>query len=834
MTPLSVAILAALVAWHPADPQTGADSPKPAADRFDARAPAGASADAASVAALVEQYRPKLSEAWLRELVLIFKSSSLTPENFEPAVDLASAAAELTPDDPEAWRMALIAARLCAPGVPRAREVEHLAVKQIVRLDPSDESAQLLRLSSAVASYGTAEERLAAYRKLLTPESRQMLGPALASRLALEMALLQDRMGDVDGFAQTLADAVSMDPAFPAATELAAGFFAGRVDDTGAAAELLVAAIVSNPTRLATYVDLGAVLLAEGAYRSAVRIYHLALLVNADESVEAGNELTCDLALAQWGAGDETAALVTVRRRIERLDYEYRRVLSRFESERPQRDLAMQNAPLMPLMAALYAVLAQATQAEDQEKAVARLSINFKALAERMAKQGDDGERRMAALLLESAWATLLLGNDPTLVPKMVMTAHEASPVDEEALNRFAGWQRLRTGDVAGALEGLRPLVEGDAMARLGYGEALIADGDVRDGAREILAVANAERGTALGLFAAGRLQALVGAKPGPGPSAAALDAAVAQLPQGFDRFIESSSSALGLLIEPEKTTYAPFERVRFRVTLSNQSPLTLSIGPQGPIGARAACSVSVSSVGSEDRELPVALIPIDQRLELAPRESVTFIYDASLTALGAMLMAKPMAGCTAVARCVVNYLPMDPRVRIAFMGREAMSVLIRVNGVRDDDEWVESTWAALRAPEGIPDPTLFVLMAHHLMSKEDLRDRALMASLAERWQELAGLWKKYPPLVQSWMLMVMPVNSEADGPLKEVMRESSDPMVIVSYLLKRVSDVRDSALDVARRNGDPRLGRLADGVQRAIERRVDDRQRDLGLTPVP
>jgi len=241
-----------------------------------------------------------------------------------------------------------------------------------------------------------------------------------------------------------------------------------------------------------------------------------------------------------------------------------------------------------------------------------------------------------------------------------------------------------------------------------------------------------------------------------------------------------------------------------------------------------------VSSVGSEDRELPVALIPIDQRLELAPRESVTFIYDASLTALGAMLMAKPMAGCTAVARCVVNYLPMDPRVRIAFMGREAMSVLIRVNGVRDDDEWVESTWAALRAPEGIPDPTLFVLMAHHLMSKEDLRDRALMASLAERWQELAGLWKKYPPLVQSWMLMVMPVNSEADGPLKEVMRESSDPMVIVSYLLKRVSDVRDSALDVARRNGDPRLGRLADGVQRAIERRVDDRQRDLGLTPVP
>jgi len=65
-------------------------------------------------------------------------------------------------------------------------------------------------------------------------------------------------------------------------------------------------------------------------------------------------------------------------------------------------------------------------------------------------------------------------------------------------------------------------------------------------------------------------------------------------------------------------------------------------------------------------------------------------------------------------------------------------------------------------------------------------------------------------------------------------MRESNDPMVITSVLLKRVTQPTDSAIDVARRSIDPRLGRLAEGVQRAAERRIEDRQRDLGIDSAP
>lgn len=783
--------------------------------------------------AMTTAFKPLLAEAWLRELILTLGAADVGPESFEPAIDLALAAAELQPEDVEVWRVLLIAARIAEPGVPRAADLERRAVTQIARLDPRDQVAQLLRIVQAVQTFETADERLAAFRKLLTPESRQILGPGLASRIAFEQALLESRIGDTDAFARSLAEAVSLDPAFPAATELAAGFFAGRVNDPAAAAELLVAAIVANPTNRATYVDLAAILMAEGAYRSAVRILRLALIIAEGVSMEATNDITCDLALALWGAGDPTAAMTLVRNRIDRLDDEYRRVMFRFERGMPERELDLQRAPLSTLMAALWATLAQATDSPDMERAMARMAINYSARAERFARLPDGGVRQLAELSIDNAWTTLLLGGDTALVPQLVLTANTAVPMEDDALNRFVGWQRFRSGDFEGAIEALAPLAPNDNMARLGLGLAKVAHGDERDGAREILAVANAERGTALGLFAADRLFSLIQARPGPGPAAAGLDAAVAQLPQGFDRFIESASGAIGITIEPEKIRYEAFETVRFRVTITNRSQLTLAIDPVGPIQSRAACSVTVSTIGLESKPLPPALIPIDRRLELAPRESMTFTYNASLTALGVVLATRPQTGATVVARCVVNPIPADPRVRVGFMGRDIESPTVRIDGVRLDAAWLDETWAAVRQPESLLDPRRLVLLSHALLLREDVMNRPRMQELADQWTELAEAWKRLPPVAQSWVIMLLP-HGEASQTFFDIAASSSDPAVLTSLLLRHVRGPRDALLDVGRRHPDERLGRLAEAVQKTIERRLEDRQRDFGLGDQP
>lgn len=795
--------------------------------------PATAGANDGWAADITAQYTPRLVAAWLRELVAVLGAPEADPAIFAPSLDLLRLCVELQPDDVEVWRLALIGARICAPALEDARALEREAITRIARLDPHDQSAQLLRLTQAIEDLETAEERLAAFRTLLSPESKQVLGPVLSSRLAFEQALLQSRVGDIDAFARSLADAVALDPAFPAATELAAGFFAGRVDDPAAAAELLVAAIVANPTRRATYLDLGAVLMAEGAYRSAARIYKLALPVAEIASMPAANDILCDQALALWGAGDPGAALTLVRNRINLLDEEFRRVLARMEREMPQRDIAQQFAPLTPMMATLYATLAQATKAPDAEKAMARLAVNFKSLSERAAKRGDDGIRELAALALENAWTTLLLGGDVTLVPQMVTAANEAAKVQDEALNRFVGWQRFRTGDLEGAVEALRPLAADDTMARLGLGLALIKLGDERDGARELLAVAQAERGTALGLYTSDRIFELIGARPPAGPAAAALDAAVAQLPQGFDRFIENSTAALNVTIEPTMPSFAPFEPVRFKVTIHNRSPLTLAIDSQGPIDARLACQITMSRIGAPAEVLPAALVPIDRKLQLAPHESVTVTFDASLTLMGSLLTMKPLTGATVVGRAVVNFIPIEPRIRIGFLGRDAESAPIAINGVRIDDAWLETTWAAIRAPDGRPDPTACALMAAYLVGRENVMDRDRMLALTAQWQDLAAAWPHLPPIAQSWLLMVTPL-SEANAPWLDAARASQDPLVLISLLLKQVAQPTDPAIDVARRHGDPRLGRLADGLQRTLERRIEDRQRDLGIQPVP
>jgi len=538
--------------------------------------------------------------------------------------------------------------------------------------------------------------------------------------------------------------------------------------------------------------------------------------------------------LAQWGAGDRAAALATIRQQIRWLDEQYRRQVRNSDAELAERDIQSQVSPLPLLMATLNAVLTKATDDPDAQNAYLRLMVNYKNLAERLVARGQDSTKQLAALLLENAWAVLLLGGNPSAVPDMVGQANLAAPVEPAAIGRFEGWYKFRTGDLDAALEQLKPLAEGDNMARLGVAYVLLERGDTRDGARELLAVAKAERGTALGLVAADRLEQIVGARVDPGPSAAELDAALAQLPQGFDRFVETAPNALGLSIEPETLDIEPFEPVRFRVTLTNFSPLTLAIDGQGPIDSRVACSVIASAVGVDPGDSPVVLIPIDRRFQLAPRESMTFTYDATLGSLGLLMAMKPLTGATVTARAVVNWQPAMPRVLLSFMGREAKSSAVRIEGVRTDAAWIDATWAELKDPSKLPDPTDLALMAHYLATQEDRRDRGRMLQLTQQWQEIAEIWRRLPPLTQAWVIMVGPTGLESDTAFVEAMRESNDPMVITSVLLKRVTQPTDSAIDVARRSIDPRLGRLAEGVQRAAERRIEDRQRDLGIDSAP
>ncbi|MBD3336949.1 MAG: hypothetical protein GF355_15660, partial [Candidatus Eisenbacteria bacterium] len=167
----------------------------------------------------------RLAVQFRRAAARVIDAETLTVPAIEAAMSFLDEALALDPDNPELWRFAAELAVLADDQQAQAEAIERL-----VELDPRDTKARLMRLNLALERYDTVEGRVEAYRRLLAPEQRERIGSPTASRLALDLALLLRRHGDLDGFAEALGEAAALDPANRAAAAIAAGFFRMRVD----------------------------------------------------------------------------------------------------------------------------------------------------------------------------------------------------------------------------------------------------------------------------------------------------------------------------------------------------------------------------------------------------------------------------------------------------------------------------------------------------------------------------------------------------------------------------------------------------------------------------
>ncbi len=135
---------------------------------------------AAPVAAWAEGTpRQMVGGQLLRAALTLVESQPITVEALGTAVVLVDEAFALNPDDAELCRLLYRFADLA-----ENEEVRGRALARLVRLDPLDDVARLLRVTAAVDRFQTVEGRLAAYEKLLAEPARTTLGPTVASRLA--------------------------------------------------------------------------------------------------------------------------------------------------------------------------------------------------------------------------------------------------------------------------------------------------------------------------------------------------------------------------------------------------------------------------------------------------------------------------------------------------------------------------------------------------------------------------------------------------------------------------------------------------------------------------
>ncbi|MEO0629355.1 MAG: hypothetical protein AAFY46_01340, partial [Planctomycetota bacterium] len=180
-------------------------------------------------------------------------------------------AAEFRPEDPILLRYLVEAYRAAGD---EAGLID--ATKRLYAADPGDEVAQLRLISWSISQRQTVEERLAAYAEWLDGRGAEFLKdtPAVASRLALDSALLYRETGDESAFLGRLAQATRLDSSNKEAAALAAAAFAQRSSDPVARLELAINLLLADPVDPNLHLSIAEQLASFGVFDQSRRFYN--------------------------------------------------------------------------------------------------------------------------------------------------------------------------------------------------------------------------------------------------------------------------------------------------------------------------------------------------------------------------------------------------------------------------------------------------------------------------------------------------------------------------------------------------------------------------------
>jgi hypothetical protein len=579
--------------------------------------------------------------------------------------------ADPTPDDYRIAMLALDLARTYAPDEPilLRRQIEAAwsaglddramaLTRELVRLDPLDEVALLRVIAGGIENIQTVEERLAAYERLLGATS---VSPAVRSRLALDAALLVRETGDGRRFVDLLATATELDSTNKEAAALALAYYdqaAGGAGGAGRGAvgrmEMLANLLMADPidpqvhTRIADHLARG------GAFEQAVRFdAHARALMAA---AGAGDDLAAALrgirlrwlAAGPDGLADELELpLLQERARVEQM---LRLLQQRGEpTEGFQRPGDIMPAPEAALLRMVLA------QADGNATAASRASEDLRgATGQRLQQllidtQGDRAMAREVALLAtrvraESAIAMIIAGVQHELVRADIRQATESmdrAMADEEMLgeidlevtrpareNLALVSALLATIDAVGTPEAddrladlQRRMDEQTApMAALAYTHALMVHGRTADALPLLRGIAREAPASLWGAWAHQKLLDLgVGS---PFPDAAALNATARAIPAWLDRMVDRPEHFMELSVHAAGPEEHATTITRLTLTLRNNAPIPLAVGPSAPINSRMLLSPVLEA--DMDRLTPLAIpevSSVDTRLRLMPRE---------------------------------------------------------------------------------------------------------------------------------------------------------------------------------------------------------------------
>lgn len=300
---------------------------------------------------------------------------------------------------------------------------------------------------------------------------------------------------------------------------------------------------------------------------------------------------------------------------------------------------------------------------------------------------------------------------------------------------------------------------------------------------------------------------------------------------------------ALSVELTPSTQSVKPFEPLDLRVRIRNTSRLPLAIGADAPVSGVVSLRTSAPRAGAgRVGDLPPQPVLIDRRLRLEPGDELDITIETALTQLGLLLAFKPLDSHLVNVAVVTNPAAASSGVAPGFMGTVTEARPIQYSGVVVTEQWVTESLALTKSAGRVEGVVRLALLIHAAADPERFPEAA-KAPLRGSWDQIVSAWKAMPPRAQAWVLAVLPQETPAMAPLLEAARASTDPDVLRSWLITRISDPKDALLDVARRSADPELVQLADSAGWMLSRRaaraveevgVEAERAKQGAAPVP
>ena len=861
-TPASISLATVLAAFPAStfgggmlgaqDAAAGAAAAQPAAQ---STTPATAPQPSDEVQAL---FRDRLSRSLAARARIVLQREIVFLGVLENSKALMRMALAGTPDNPFIWRLALDLAAVLEDGDPDAATWLSDGLAKLSKLDPDDEIIRLRRLLDVIERKQLAEDRVAASESLLTPEAVERIGPRVAARIAFDLAMLLRRTGDMGGFERNLIRALDLDPYFPEAAELAAGYFRIHAPTLGDEVRALRGALLANPTRPSTAMSLAQICLEHGAYAPAEAILSIqAELQQARGVDETYDAVLSDYLLALWGNDKASVAFVVASERQKVLD---RTLLAEIERQGMQitmEERSKVHLPTAPMLATTVAAMASSMGVKSAPVAVSNVAVSFDAMLDQLTKRKADASQ-IAAVALESAMMQLWLGGSLDKAQTLISKSADYGPMSDTARARFDGWVAYRQKDPAKAKSLLQPIVDKDQFAKLGMALILEEEGDRKEAARHYLEVARAQPSTSVGLWSSTKLFALLGTRAEINPDAAAVTAA-ATLPPAFLRLMELGGDAMLLRVMPAQTEARGWDPLIFNIEITNRSSWPLAVGPEGPIKDSTTVSASINIPGEMPAAPQIIILPIDRLYLIEPGETLRVPIDISVTDASVALRDDALSGAFVSLHSIVNWKTTPTGFEPSALGLEVESPVTHVSGERVTKAWVEGALAQLRDASRVPDPELIALLSSALVRKTSapaMVPADAVAALEGAGKVIADATKRLWPEARGWLVFACPkgkriergkeaqdlldvvatggVELAAAVPeleeLDAVLRADESPTVRIPWIAVRVRRPEDPTLVASLESKDPAVRSYAENCKQWLIEARDERAKQLNL----